>query len=110
MARRSGDVMQIRSITVGVDAAWPFERDAIARAGEFLGRARRAFEQAGFAVQTTRLCTQPAHRFVAPSALPEFARALDAACGEAGIAYCAAGGIALGGAWSEAATADAIAD
>jgi uncharacterized protein (UPF0210 family) len=99
--------MQIRSITIGVETtAQP--RAACVAAGEFLAQARRSFEQAGFAVQTTRLCTPPANRFLAPAELPEFARTLDAACAEVGIPYAAAGGLALGGAWDEAATANAI--
>jgi uncharacterized protein (UPF0210 family) len=100
--------MQIRSITIAVEAGWPLGRDLCREAGAFLAQARRSFEQAGFVVQTTRLCTQPAHRFVSPSALPELARALDAACAEAEIPYCAAGGIALGGPWDEEATAAAV--
>jgi len=102
--------MQIRSITVGIDATWPFAPASVDEAGRFLARARRAFEGAGFVVQTTRLCTQAASRFLAPSQLPDFARALDAACGAAGIGYAAAGGIALGGAWTETDAASAVAD
>jgi uncharacterized protein len=100
--------MQIRSITVGVDAAWPLPDSMVSDAARFLARARDAFERAGFVVQTTRLCTQPAHAFLAPEALAELARVLDDACAQASIAYCAVGGICLGGAWSEAATADAV--
>jgi uncharacterized protein (UPF0210 family) len=102
--------MQIRSITVGIDAAWPFAESVVVDAAAFLARARSAFEQAGFVVQTTRLCTQPAHRFVTPEALPDLARALDAACAKASIAYCSVGGIALGDAWTEESTAAAVVD
>jgi uncharacterized protein (UPF0210 family) len=100
--------MHIRSITVGIDGAWPLPDGMITEAGRFLVEARRAFEAAGFVVQTTRLCTRPAHELVSPTALPTLSRALDAACAAAGIGYCAVGGIALGGAWSEAAARDAI--
>jgi uncharacterized protein (UPF0210 family) len=100
--------MQIRAITLGCDAADPLDAAAIGEHGALLARARAAFEKAGFVVQTTRLATQSVSRFVAPSALPGFARALDEACAKAGISYAAAGGIVLGGAWDEAATATAI--
>src|SRR5579883_1681490 len=100
--------MQIRSITLGVDASWPLSPSVCAEAGELLAQARRAFEERGIVVQTTRLCTQPPERFVAPESLPDFARALDAACAAHGIAYCAAGGIALGDRFTESAATDAI--
>jgi uncharacterized protein (UPF0210 family) len=104
------DVMQIRSITVGMDASWPLPDSAVTDAGRFLARARAAFERAGFVVQTTRLCTQPAHLFVAPEALPELVRTLDAACSAAAIPYCAVGGISLGDAWTEEAAVAAVVD
>ncbi|MBI4495269.1 MAG: DUF711 family protein [Chloroflexi bacterium] len=100
--------MQIRSITLGVEAAWPLPPSTCRDAGAFLEQARRAFEQDGFGVQTTRLCTQSAHRFLLPAALPGFARALEAACAAAGIEYAAVGGIALDEAWTELATAEAV--
>jgi uncharacterized protein (UPF0210 family) len=102
--------MQIRSITLGLDLAWPLEARLVRDAGDLLGRAREIYERAGFAVQTTRLCTQAASSFLTPAALPELARALDAACAEARIPYAAVGGIALGGAWDAVPTAAAIAD
>ena len=102
--------MQIRSITVGVDAGWPLPDSVVADAGQFLAQARGVFERAGFLVQTTRLCTQPAHLLVTPAALPELVRAVDAACSKAAIPYCAVGGIVLGDAWSEEATVHAVVD
>jgi uncharacterized protein (UPF0210 family) len=102
--------VQIRSITIGVDGSWPLSSATIADAGRFLVEAREACQREGFVVQTTRLCTQPADAIVAPSLLPELARAVDAACASAGISYCAVGGIRLGGEWTEAATVTAIVD
>src|ERR1700677_1075282 len=102
--------MQIRSITVGVDASWPLANDTTAAAGAFLERAKSAFEAEKIVVQTTRLATQPAHRFLVPTQLPEFASALQAACVERAIAYAAVGGMELGGAWTEAATPAASID
>lgn len=100
--------MQIRSITLGIDAQWPLDQGLCSSAGEFLRRARLRFERAGFGVQTTRLCTQEAHRFLNPADFPSFARALDQACHASGIGYCAVGGLELGGEWSETATAQAV--
>src|SRR5258708_5812994 len=87
--------MQIRSITCGVDASWPLAPSTIAAASEFFEHAKRAFDAEQVAVQTTRLATQPAHRFLAPAQLPEFAGALQAACSDHAIAYASAGGIVL---------------
>jgi uncharacterized protein (UPF0210 family) len=106
------DAMQIRSITVGVDASWPLGETTIAAAGAFFEQAQRAFDSAEVVVQSTRLSTQPAHRFLIPAQLPDFARALQAACVKANIQYAATGGVPLGGAWTEAASSaivDAVA-
>jgi uncharacterized protein (UPF0210 family) len=51
--------VNIRSITAFVDISYPLESDVIANAGRMLRTAREEFEGAGFAVQTTRLATQP---------------------------------------------------
>lgn len=102
--------MQIRSITFGAKADPNEPDDACREAAPFLRAAREAFAAAGFPLQTTRLCTQPAHAFLTPSALPHFAAALDAACAAQGIDYAAAGGIRLDQNWNETATAEAVAD
>lgn len=102
--------MQVRSITLGLDAEWPLDTRALARAADFLERARAALERAGFGVQTTRLCTQEAHRFLAPSVYAEFARALDAACGSLGVGYCAVGGLSVGHEWTGPAIVEAVVD
>jgi uncharacterized protein (UPF0210 family) len=103
-------MLQIRSITLGVDASWPLSAEITASAATFFAHARKAFEAEKVAVQTTRLCTQPAHRFVTPAQLPEFAAALQAACVAHAIPYAAVGGIQLGGAWTEATAVEAIID
>jgi uncharacterized protein (UPF0210 family) len=102
--------MQVRAITLGLDAAWPLRSDAIGEAGHFLQRAAQALDAAGVVVQTTRLATQPAHRFLAPAELADFARAFEAACADAGIPYGSVGGISLGPSWTEEAAAAAVAD
>jgi uncharacterized protein (UPF0210 family) len=100
--------MQVRSITIGVDARWPLDTAAIANAAAFFDRAKKAFESERVVVQTTRLCTQPAHEIVTPAQFPELATAMQAACTEHAIAYASCGGIRLGGAWTEAAAVEAI--
>ena len=51
--------MKIRSITVFIPSRWSFEPEQLEKAGKFVAAARGAFEQAGYAVQTTRLATVP---------------------------------------------------
>jgi uncharacterized protein (UPF0210 family) len=102
--------MHIRSITLGFDARWPYEPRDTAAAAELLPKARAAFEAEGVIVHTTRLCAQPAHRFLEPAALPELARALETAMTHANVEYAAIGGIAVGGAWGEEEAARAVVD
>src|SRR5580704_8956888 len=102
--------MQIRSITIGIDASWPLDHAAIAAAATFFARAKQAFEAERVVVQTTRLCTQPAHRYLTPAQLPQLADALQAACVQHANGYASAGGIQLGGAWTETDTVAAITD
>lgn len=100
--------VQIRSITIGVDAPGRGPASACNAAGAFLKGARQAFEDGGFQVQTTRLCTQPIHQILSPHELATFARDLEAASGSAGIDYCAAGAISCAGPWTEDATTEAV--
>ncbi len=62
--------MKIRSITSFLNPHWPLQETAVQQAGAFSAAARRAFEQAGFAVQSTRLATVPF-----PTLLPELTQA-----------------------------------
>jgi uncharacterized protein (UPF0210 family) len=66
----------------------------IERLGTFAGTGRTALEAAGFAVQTTRLSTQPLERWVAAGdeALPAVAE-VGGACTASGIDYCSLGTI-----------------
>lgn len=101
--------MHIRSVTIGVEVARQDTAATCAAAGAFLAAARETLTADGFVVQTTRLCTQPAHQLVEPGELSTFAAELERACEAAGIDYCAAGGIVPGGDWSEANAAEAAA-
>jgi len=51
--------VKIRSITVFVNPSWPLQVAVLRQAGEFIAQARRAYEQAGYEVQTVRLATPP---------------------------------------------------
>ena len=86
--------MKVRSIAVGIDAAWPLPLDAIARVGRFLRAAVGRFEQAGLAVQTTRLVLSPFAELRPdddPGWAVAMARDLDAACLEQGVEFVSIG-------------------
>jgi hypothetical protein len=51
--------MKIRSITYFLDPGWPLDESRLRAAGDFLARAKSAYEGAGYEVQTTRLATVP---------------------------------------------------
>lgn len=59
-----GHQFRIRTITAGVQLDSPAELRPVESAMAFLGRARRAFQDAGYDVQTIRFATQP---FAAPT-------------------------------------------
>src|SRR5919199_2693489 len=88
--------MRIRSLTIG--AALPTDEagraSLIARLGEFARAGRAALEAAGFAVQTTRLSSQPAERWLSVSGgLLATVTELGRACESEGIDYCSLGAI-----------------
>jgi uncharacterized protein (UPF0210 family) len=91
--------VKIRSICVGIDAAWPLDTAAIEAAGALLSRAAAVFDEAGVEVQTTRLSLSPfaeaGPRDDAAWVVP-FARALEAACQECGIGFTSIGPIRWG--------------
>ncbi len=86
--------MRIRSVTLGTDVVYPLETDRFARFEAFQREARTRFAEAGLAVQTVRLATQPF-----PSVLKEdgaeaaaaFGGALEVACQSHGFDYCSVG-------------------
>lgn len=84
----------IRTITVCIGDPHPLGAEAITRAGRFLRRAQEAVEQAGYAIQTTRIATRPVLEDLA--ALDDAAVAIYAAdmqhwCEEEGIGFCSLG-------------------
>jgi uncharacterized protein (UPF0210 family) len=97
--------VKIRSICVGLDAAWPVERAAVQAAGAFLARAAARFADHGIEVQTTRLALSPFAEIGAaddPSWVVPFARDLEAACKESGIGFTSIGPIRWGTLGAEA--------
>ena len=50
--------MKIRAITLFAEVGPPLDEAQVARLGEFVRVARRAYEEDGFVVQTTRLATR----------------------------------------------------
>jgi len=51
--------MKIRSITYFSNLGWPLDETRMRSAGTFLANARKAYEDIGYEVQTTRLATTP---------------------------------------------------
>ena len=86
--------MKIRSITLFDSLLPPVDEERLAALGRFAHRARRAYEKAGFEVQTTRLATNLlAARPGTPwaSAPVDLAMQLEAACQEQGFEYISLG-------------------
>jgi hypothetical protein len=89
--------MRIRSITYFCSPGYPLDEDVIRVAGEFLSKARAAYEAAGYEVQTTRLATVPfpdlwrGRQTGLRGELPRVAQQLEALMRQAGIAYASMG-------------------
>lgn len=95
----SGSAVKIRSICVGLDAAWPLDLAAVRRAGGFLRRAAERFADAGIEVQTTRIATSPFAEAGPPDdaawVIP-FATALERACQDVGVGFTSIGPVRWG--------------
>ena len=84
--------MKIRSITYLCNPKYPLDERVVRAAGEFLSKAKAAYEAGGFEVQTTRLATVPFPKLTASREdLPKMARALEGLMPEAGIAHASLG-------------------
>src|SRR5262245_19496502 len=88
--------MNIRSLTIG--AALPRDGEGsaplIAQLGEFASVGRSAFEDAGFAVQITRLSAQPFERWLSlPDNAVSVASEVSEICADVGIGYFSVGTI-----------------
>ncbi len=88
--------MRIRSVTLGLDAAWPLDAQAIQHAGRFLGQAKLRFEAAGVEVQTTRVALSPFAELrseAVPRWTLEMARDLESTCRDEAVGYVSLGPI-----------------
>jgi uncharacterized protein (UPF0210 family) len=86
--------MKIRSITYFMNVGWPIKEDRIQTAGIFLSSARKAFEEAGYAVQTTRIASVPFTRLLGADSIsltPRFANKLSALIAANGIDFASLG-------------------
>lgn len=86
--------MKIRSITYFMNVGWPMKEDRIQSAGIFLSTARKAFEEAGYEIQTTRIASVPFTRLLGPDSIgltTRFAQRLSKAIAENGIDYASLG-------------------
>lgn len=86
--------MKIRSITYFLNIGWPMKEDRIQSAGIFLSTARKAFEEAGYEIQTTRLASVPFTRLLGPDSIgltTRLAQRLSKSIVENGIDYASLG-------------------
>jgi uncharacterized protein (UPF0210 family) len=91
--------MKIRSITVFMDPGWPVDGDALRRAGRFVQRARQAYTDLGYEVQTTRLASISFVKLLGdPKAVKalELAKALEGPAKEMGFEYVSLGPVPVG--------------
>jgi uncharacterized protein len=85
--------MKIRSITYFLNPGWPLDESKLRAAGEFLAKAKSAYEDAGYEVQTTRLATIPFPTLLngKVAETPRLAENMSALLTQIGIAYAALG-------------------
>ncbi len=69
--------MRIRSITYFCTPQWPLSEQVLQEAGHFIRRARTAFINAGFEVQTTRMATIPFPEMVPVHQVADLANSLE---------------------------------
>lgn len=86
--------MKIRSITYFCNPKYPLDENVLREAGEFLARAKSAYEAAGYEVQTTRLAAIPFPKLLGEKKiddLPKLTEKLAGMIQQAGIAYASLG-------------------
>ena len=89
--------MRIRAITAFVAGRFPVDTEEVRAAGAFLRSARRAYEGAGYAVQTVRLATRPFPAYLPhPAETPRLAQELATLASACGVDYVAIGPVRLG--------------
>jgi len=91
--------MKIRSITYFCNPKYPLDEKVIQAAGEFLAKAKSAYEAAGYEVQTVRLATIPFPKLLGEkqiNELPKLVEQLEKMIQQIGVGY-----LSLGPALSE---------
>lgn len=86
--------MKIRSITYFCNPTYPLDEKVLQTAGDFLARAKSAYESAGYEVQTVRLATIPFPELLGEgnlSKLPELTSDLDSIAQALKIGYVSLG-------------------
>jgi uncharacterized protein (UPF0210 family) len=86
--------MKIRSITYFCNPQYPLEEKVMQQAGQFLSKARSAYEAAGYEVQTVRLATIPFPQVLGEeniNALPEYTGRIADIAEQLGIGYVSLG-------------------
>jgi len=86
--------MKIRSITYFCNPQYPLDEKLLGQAGQFLSKAKSAYEAAGYEVQTVRLATVPFPQLLGEeniSMLPEYAVRLADIAEQLGIGYVSLG-------------------
>ncbi|MFZ5904775.1 MAG: DUF711 family protein [Chloroflexota bacterium] len=103
--------MKIRSITYFCNPGWPLDEKTLRAAGEFLAKAKSAYEAAGYEIQTARLATIPFPNLLKGkiNETPKLAEALSKLLPQIGIAYASLGPALTGSPESYAVIPDAIA-
>ena len=86
--------MKIRSITYFCNPQYPLDEKVLQQAGKFLGKARSAYEAAGYEVQTVRVATVPFPRLLGAeniNRLPNYTKQIADIAQELNIGYVALG-------------------
>jgi uncharacterized protein (UPF0210 family) len=85
--------MKIRSITYFCNPKYPLDEKALRAVGEFLAKAKSAYEAAGYEVQTVRLATIPFPALLngKVTELPKLAEKLESILSQIGVAYASLG-------------------
>ena len=86
--------MKIRSITYFCNPKYPLDEKVIQAAGEFLAKAKSAYEAAGYEVQTVRLATIPFPKLLGKekiNELPKLVAQLEKLIQQIGIGYLSLG-------------------
>lgn len=86
--------MKIRSITYFCNPGYPLKENVLREAGDFLSKAKSAYEAAGYEVQTVRVATIPFPKLLGEKhidELPKYASEFSKVMKQVGVVYAALG-------------------